>query len=184
VATLWFTSDTHFGHANILTFKDAHGQLIRPGFTDVWEMNEILIEKWNTVVRPQDHVYHLGDVSMMRPTRIAALLRRLHGHLRLVRGNHDVYKTKEYLEFFDEIYGIRVIDKMIFTHIPIHPTNMGRFKANVHGHIHQHPSPPPVVTLKQGQVKTTQPYINISVEQTDYTPVSLEWIKARVHEQS
>lgn len=151
---LFFTSDTHFGHSNIIRY--CH----RP-FASAEEMDEVLVERWNGVVRPQDHVYHLGDVAMRR--QHLPILKRLHGHLRLVRGNHDVFKTKEYLQYFDEIYGMRVFDNLLFTHVPVHPISLKRFRANVHGHTHE--------------VILGEPYLNISVEQTNYTPVSFEDLK-------
>lgn len=183
-SNLWFTSDSHFSHENIIRF------CCRP-FAHAPEMNEVLIEKWNRVVRPQDHIYHLGDVSMCRPRQIKGIMARLHGHKRLIRGNHDIFHTKEYLEVgWEEIYGIRVIDNLIFTHIPIHPSSLGRFAANVHGHIHNLPDFPPVqrqtyTTLWPGKQQVEAgftPYINISVEVTDYTPVTLDWIKQKVKE--
>jgi len=164
VANLFFISDTHFGHANILNFLKLDGTKLRD-FSSVEEMDEHIIDRWNSVVRPQDHCYHLGDVAMKR--RDIGTVSRCNGHKRLVRGNHDVYKTKDYLSCFDEIYGIRVLDNIIFTHIPIHPENMGRFKANAHGHIHANPSP-------EGN------YINLSVEAIDYTPIALEDLKKRM----
>ena len=180
MANLWFVSDTHFRHANILTFKRSDGSFVRPGFVDCVDMDETMIERWNSVVKPPDHVYHLGDVSMMRPRFVRNQLNRLNGHKRLIRGNHDIYKTKEYLEFFDEIYGMRVLDNIIFTHIPIHPASLGRFAANVHGHTHANPDLDNHSRKKEDGTITQVPYINVSVEQINYTPVSLEWIKARI----
>lgn len=174
---IFFISDTHFGHDNILNFKREDGTPLRT-FTSGLEMDEHMVERWNAVVRPQDHIYHLGDVSMKRPKYVAGLLGRLNGHKRLVRGNHDIYRTKEYIEVgFEEIYGVRVIDGLLMTHIPVHPQSLGRFVANVHGHIHDR------VVMKAASVWAgEQPdprYINIAVEQIDYTPVSLEWLKLR-----
>ena len=154
--TIFLISDTHFGHANIIQYCE------RP-FADEHEMDEIMVERWNTVVRPCDHVYHLGDVAMRRQA-MDVILPRLNGHLRLVRGNHDIFRTKDYLKYFDEIYGIRVLDNWLMTHIPVHPESLGRFKGNLHGHIHNNSSYPGA-------------YINLSVEQINYTPVALETIK-------
>jgi calcineurin-like phosphoesterase family protein len=122
-------------------------------------MDEHMIERWNSVVRPQDHLYHLGDV-VMRQQVLDVVMPRLNGHKRLVRGNHDIFRTKHYTRYFDEIYGLRVLDNMIFSHIPIHPESLGRFKANVHGHLH-------------GQHSLGGKYIDVSVEAVDYTPVPL-----------
>lgn len=161
MANLFVISDTHFGHANILSFKREDGSPLRE-FSSVEEMDEHMIERWNSVVRPQDHVYHLGDVAMKKSH--IGTVSRLNGHLRLVRGNHDIFPTKEYLKYFDEIYGVRVLDGMIFSHIPIHPESLGRFRMNVHGHTHEAPAYGPK-------------YFNVSVESTDYTPVALETLR-------
>jgi calcineurin-like phosphoesterase family protein len=172
---IWFTSDDHFNDKSIIEYCG------RP-FVDVLEMNERLIDGWNAFVRPQDHVYNLGDLCMERPRNLKdSVFKRLNGHKRLIRGNHDIYKTKEYLDIgFEEIYGVRVIDNFIFTHIPIHPRSMGRFRANIHGHIHNNQGGEfePVMRLdKVSQQVTWVPYINVSVEATKYHPVNLEWIR-------
>ena len=165
MANIFIISDTHFGHANILNFRYDDGSPVR-SFSCVEEMDQHMIDKWNSVVRPQDHVYHLGDVSMRREYLVK--VSACNGHKRLVRGNHDIFKTKDYLKYFDEIYGIRVLDNMIFTHIPIHPESLGRFKANVHGHIH---GPSEYLGEK---------YFNATVEILSYTPISLEDIKKQI----
>jgi calcineurin-like phosphoesterase family protein len=107
--TLFVISDTHFGHANILTFRGQDGALIRPGFSSVEEMDEFMVERWNSVVRPSDHVYHLGDVTMKAPG--LGIVKRLNGKKRLVRGNHDIFRTRLYLNAgFEEIHGVRVLE--------------------------------------------------------------------------
>jgi calcineurin-like phosphoesterase family protein len=158
MAEVFLISDNHFGHANILNFRKQNGDRLR-AFDSVEEMDEHMIEQWNSVVRPQDHIYNLGDV-VMRQQVMDVVMPRLNGHKRLVRGNHDIFRTKHYMRYFDEIYGLRVLDNMIFSHIPIHPESMGRFKANVHGHLH-------------GQHTLGGKYIDVSVEAVDYTPVPL-----------
>jgi calcineurin-like phosphoesterase family protein len=155
--TIWFISDTHFGHENII------GYCSRP-FTCAAEMDEVIVERWNRVVRPQDHVYHMGDVAMKAPQ--LAIVGRLNGHKRLIRGNHDIFDTRKYLYAgFDEIHGCRVLGNVLFTHFPVHPESLGRFLGNAHGHIHERPSP-------------AGAYVNLSVERIDYTPVTLETVIA------
>lgn len=179
MSDIFFTSDTHFSHTNTWAlFKTEDGLPLRP-FTSTEEMDEFMIEQWNKTVKPSAHVYHLGDISMKRPRLVDHVLKRLNGHKRLIRGNHDIFHTKEYLEYFDEIYGIRVMDNIIFTHIPIHPTSAGRFSANVHGHIHNPgPNLPAVVRLgHDGKFLPDMPYINITVEHTNYRPINLAEVK-------
>ena len=162
MANIFFISDTHFGHANILNFLRPDGSKLR-NFESVEAMDEFMIDRWNSVVRPQDKVYHLGDVAMRRDD--IKTIARCNGHKRLVRGNHDDFDLKLYLPYFEEVYASRVLDKFIFTHIPIHPESISKkLRANVHGHIHATPAYGPR-------------YINLSVEAVDYTPVSLEDLK-------
>ncbi len=107
MAKIWVIADTHFGHSNIVhKFKRADGSPLRD-FKNVHEHDETIIRNWNERVRPEDHVYHLGDFAMARIHLATA--QRLNGHKRLVRGNHDIFKTREYVEAgFEEIYGVRV----------------------------------------------------------------------------
>src|SRR4051812_27408885 len=79
---LWFVSDTHFDHANILKFTGDDGALIRPGFCCVNEMNERMIDNWNRVVKHGDHVWHLGDFAMGNRTISHRIVSRLNGRKR------------------------------------------------------------------------------------------------------
>ncbi len=181
MADIYFVSDTHFGHENIIKFCD------RP-FKTVKEMDERLAENWARTVRSQDHVYHLGDVTMERKGReeegFIKFMRKLPGHLRLVMGNHDHFPTEVYLEAgFEKIYGTwRGIANILLSHIPIHPSGLGGCIANVHGHIHQHDSPAPqIVGLERGT--RIVPYVNICVERTEYRPIHLDELLARIRSQ-
>jgi len=80
--TTFFTSDTHFGHERIIELSN------RP-FRNVAEMNQALIDNWNSVVGPDDHVYHLGDVALGSFFESMECLTRLNGTKTLVVGNHD-----------------------------------------------------------------------------------------------
>jgi calcineurin-like phosphoesterase family protein len=80
--TIFFTSDTHFGHANIIHYCN------RP-FDNADEMNEAMIKVWNETVSPNDEVFHLGDVAFMPFGKLNQLLRRLNGSIHLCLGNHD-----------------------------------------------------------------------------------------------
>lgn len=164
---IFFISDTHFGHSNILTFKKKDGELCRPEFEDVNEMDEYMVKQWNSVVRPQDKIYHLGDIVMHQ--RNLPIIGRLQGHKRLVRGNHDNdIKTLKLMEYFDEIYGVRVFRNhdIICSHIPLDYDSIERFGVNVHGHLHNNHD-------------KGYPWINISVEMLPekYTPIPLYLLK-------
>jgi calcineurin-like phosphoesterase family protein len=167
MTNIWVIADTHFGHKNILTFTRKDGSLIRGAvFKSIEQHDEILINNWNSLVRPQDHVYHLGDVVINR--HFLGLVKRLNGHKRLVRGNHDVARTKEFLEVgFSEIYGVRVWPKhhLIFSHVPLHPDSLSsRGWINIHGHLHEN-----LVRDSNGHIDDR--YRCVSVEHTDYKPL-------------
>jgi len=78
---IYFTADTHFGHANIIKMCE------RP-FSDVETMNESMIAAWNERVRGNDTVYVVGDMFFRCPDP-ESILKRLKGKKRLIVGNHD-----------------------------------------------------------------------------------------------
>jgi calcineurin-like phosphoesterase family protein len=161
----FFIADHHFHHANILSFRDKEGELIRPGFTDVTHMNEYMVEKWNDVVGKNDRVYVGGDVIMRTSVKYFDILERLNGRKILIKGNHDNAKLNTYAKYFSDIRSenhFHTPDKqhmIILTHRPI-ILHENRSLFNVHGHTHDF-------------CLNSPRYINISVEQIDYTPV--EW---------
>lgn len=85
--SMWFISDTHFGHANIIKYSN------RP-YKDVSEMNEMMIQEWNKLVKPQDDVYHNGDFAFLQLDKLKQLLSRLNGKIHLTLGNHDKEITR------------------------------------------------------------------------------------------
>ena len=165
---IWIISDTHFGHENIYKFLCADKVTrIRHRFRDVTEGDAFMCQRWCELVKPEDHVWHLGDVTMERSSNakqwFVNKIRSLPGHKRLVLGNHDHLGMDVYRDAgFQKIKGSHRFERLLMTHFPIHPSSIGpNVLANVHGHIHQNPSPP-------GK------YINVSVEVTNYEPVPLE----------
>jgi len=79
--TIFFTSDHHFGHYNVIKYCN------RP-FTSVQQMDEIMILKWNETVLPEDEIYYLGDFAM-KSFLVPKILPRLNGRKYLIMGNHD-----------------------------------------------------------------------------------------------
>jgi len=179
---IWIISDTHFRHSNILRFTDSNtGELVRPMFADVDEMDEHMIERWNSVVKQGDIVYHLGDVVMGDKEWFKKNWPRLNGNKRLIVGNHDDIPFLSSGGFFKKVQMWRMFPEfgLMFSHVPLHESSLLRHvdKAksyidgcesllNVHGHIHQNPSP-------EG------PYRNVSVEAINYTPVNIEELRIK-----
>ena len=172
---IWLISDTHFGHGNILTFRDggADGPLIRGSrFSSVEEMDEVMIENWNKTIKPGDKVYHLGDVFMGSKDEFIKKWKRLNGQKRLILGNHDDAKFFAKHELVAQILVWRMFPEhgLLLTHVPVHESTLyeGRFKGkdsiNVHGHIHQNPAPSPKHRV-------------VCVEHIDYTPIHIEEVR-------
>jgi calcineurin-like phosphoesterase family protein len=96
----WFTSDTHFGHARII-------ELCNRPFADIDEMDQTIIDNWNSVVQPSDEVFHLGDVALGPKDRWQEIFHQLNGRLVLVIGNHDAlyWENKpRYIEKYAPLY--------------------------------------------------------------------------------
>lgn len=169
-------SDHHFAHDNIYRFVDADGALIRPWAASADEADEMMIEAWNAVVRPKDVVYHLGDVVITR--RGLGLLSRLNGRLRLAGGNHDIFKLKDYLPYFEDIKGSYKVGRLILQHYPVHPDSIPHWAlANVHGHIHQN------TVMRLDDVGNRVPdrrYFNLSIEAIGLAPLSIDEIETRI----
>lgn len=176
----WFTSDTHFGHSKILEYeKEA-----RP-FDSVEEMNEAIIDNWNSLVRPVDTVYHLGDFCFGR--RYIEIAARLNGRKNLILGNHDSYPVGDYLQYFNKVFGALFWHNCVLTHIPVHPDNLGaRAWINVHGHLHGHfvKCNHEIIEEPDGRILNTYErdpnYFNVSVEQNALSPFHADLILDRV----
>ena len=125
----FFTSDSHFGHKNIIKHCN------RP-FASVEVMDEDLMARWNAVVSPEDTVYHLGDFSLLSANKVSALLSRLHGTKHLIVGNHDT------------VQGVAQINlegyKIVLCHYPMREwPGMWRGALHLYGHVHGNMQPLP-----------------------------------------
>jgi calcineurin-like phosphoesterase family protein len=168
---IFFASDHHFGHANILTFKNSDGTPLRT-FDDVNHMNEYMVMQHNRVVGPKDKTYFLGDVTMNK--KFLPILSRMNGEKVLIRGNHDEENASLYLNWFKDVRGVHQFDGMVLTHIPIHPDSLSRWKFNVHGHLH-------AKRVRHDSTDIDERYQSVCMEQLeDYTPISLEDMKSRM----
>lgn len=182
---IWVISDTHFRHANILKFTDSRtGKLVRGDkFSSVDEMDEHMIERWNSVVKQGDIVYHLGDVVIGDQEWFKVNWPQLNGSKRLIVGNHDDIKFLSSGGFFKKVSMWRMFPEfgLLLSHVPLNINSLYRYGSkddfenpivepelmlNVHGHIHQNPSP-------EG------PYRNVSVEAINYTPVNIEELRVK-----
>lgn len=151
----YIIGDLHFGHSAMV---DRFG---RP-FSSVDEMNLIIIQNWNNIVTPIDRVYLLGDVSMNR--KYLNLCSQLNGKKVLIKGNHDIFRLKDYLPYFEDIRSYIIEDWIVVSHMPILLGDGGKFIGNIHAHVHSNDI-------------NDYRYINVSAERVNYTPVLLEDMK-------
>jgi calcineurin-like phosphoesterase family protein len=170
--TIWFTSDTHFNHANIIEHS------ARP-FADLDDMTETLIARWNERVNYSDTVYHLGDFALSwgkkHKSLVDGLLERLHGNKTLIVGNHDrdeVTKNprwsavKHYHELKIDLGGVHK-QRIVLSHYAFRTWNqIHRGSWMLYGHSHSN--------LTDIGGKT----MDVGVDCHDYYPIRVEQIAA------
>ena len=158
--TTWIGSDYHLNHLNILKYCSHRVPSSYDGYAphdwdDVAEMNEMIIEKHNSVVAPDDEIYLIGDICMGQIIKAPSLIRRLNGRKYLVKGNHDKSLHKLILsdpELSDLFVWIKDYHEMSYTyngkkhmlcmlHFPMKYWNgSGHSSIHFHGHLHGSPS--------------------------------------------
>ena len=188
MSNVFFASDHHLDHANILNFFKRDGVTPLRPFVDVEDMNETIIENHNRTVGDRDVIYFLGDVSI--PRRGLQHVKRMRGRKRLLMGNHDPFVKNfcnDYREAgFEYVEAFHKFDRFVATHIPVHASCLStRWNVNVHGHTHDNVVLlPRGVDARTGEIlysdKPDPRYINVCMEHINYTPISLEEINARI----
>ena len=157
--TVKIWSDLHIGHANIIRYCD------RP-FENVAQMDATLWANWQTGVVPGETLVCVGDV-FFGYTEAPRSVPQGHHNL-LVVGNHDLTHVGELkVTEFDEVHALLTSPgdpPLVFTHVPL--PNVPRGVVNVHGHTHEKVHPP------------ESPHINVSVEQLEYRPIALPWLRS------
>lgn len=152
----YFTADHHFGHAGALG-------LYRRPFASVADMDREMIDRWNSVVRPEDDVWHLGDFAVRQPRgRVRSLLAALHGRKHLIVGNNDDPAAGDGWESIQPYVELEVDDRrLVLCHYPFRTwRNMGRGWINLHGHSH-------------GRLKPLPRQFDMGVDVWDFRPVQL-----------
>src|SRR3990167_11474373 len=164
MSEIFLTSDHHWGNTNIIKYSN------RP-FIGPLEMDKILIENWNNVVKPQDSVYHLGDLtfSTFQPY-LENLLKSLNGKIFLIKGNHDYFAKKSYsnfrFEWIKDYYELGYDSrKVIMCHYPILSwRNMRHGSFHVHGHSHG----------RLNELNKSVLRLDIGVDSFNYSPINID----------
>lgn len=164
MSNVWFTADTHFGHASIIRFCK------RP-FSSVEDMDETLIHRWNERVKPGDVVWHLGDFAFHKSKeQLITLFNRLNGDKCLITGNHDHTDTRRLLWTNIKALTTLNLDKM-----PIVLCHYGMrvWDRSHHGSVHLY-----------GHSHNTLPgdnqSLDVGVDCWDFRPVNIDEIRARL----
>ena len=172
MGNIYFTSDSHFGHDREFIFKER-------GFNSVEEMNAAIIKNWNSVVQPDDTVYHLGDVMLGDNNTGIECLKQLNGEIHLLFGNHDTStRQKLYAKcpnvFIDGFATTIKVQNYNFylSHYPTIVTNedsnlpLKRQIINLYGHLHQ----------KENFYNDIPTMYHVGMDSHNNTPVSFDTI--------
>lgn len=178
---VWFTSDTHFGHENIIKYCN------RP-FKNVNEMDEELIRRWNATVPEDGVVFHLGDFASGGSKEINNVIHRLNGVKYLILGNHDLKFIRQgFLNLFEHVSQqmyIRVGGQtIVLNHNPFLAYG-GSYKDvwQLFGHVHS--GPRSKTGLDNARLKYLFPrQYDVGVDNNDYHPVSFAEVKVKIEAQ-
>lgn len=176
---IWFTSDLHFGHNNIIRYCN------RP-WKSVEEMDEGLIKNWNSVVGENDIVFNLGDFAFAPNWRWKEILSELRGHHYLILGNHDQSrflgdKIMNLFEMVEQQMILKIDNRYVYlNHYPfLCYSGSWRGPENavyaLHGHVH---SGPDSTNRDCSRLVHLFPYqYDVGVDNNNYTPVSWDKIQ-------
>lgn len=175
---IYFTSDLHFGHYNII----AHCN--RP-FQSIDHMNSVLIQNWNQKVTDRDDVYILGDFTMEDAATAHRFFSVLNGKKYLIRGNHDKF-TEKFEQYAEDIVWIKDYHvlkyekkKFILFHYPILEwESYGKGSIHLYGHIHNN-----IQSLERVKVLDKNAY-NVGVDVNGYAPISIDEVIKRIGKQN
>ena len=179
---VWFTSDTHFGHGNIIKYcnrpwnsgTNESGEIIVTP-ENILAMDNEMIKRWNSVVGKDDIVWHLGDFALGGKETAERVFPQLNGKINLVLGNHDHWKIDWYYNLgFHRVYDRKVIinEFVILTHAPLQFLNENCPFYQIFGHVHDS-------SVYQTWTKNS---CCVCVERHDYYPVSWKTIKDKYDE--
>ena len=176
MSNIWVTSDWHLGHDREFIWKAR-------GFNSIEEMNNTIISKHNSLVRPDDDVYVLGDLTLGPATNID-LIRQMNGRLHIVRGNHDtdnrwnIYsKFPNVVELSNAIYLKYQKYHFYLSHYPsmtgnLEKESLKQMTLNLYGHTHQ-----------QTNFYMDMPYMyHVGVDSHNCVPILLDTIIEQMYE--
>lgn len=177
---VFFTSDQHLQHKNIIKYCD------RP-FKTVEEMDSTLIKNWNSVVGPDDYVFHAGDFCFGSKNSWSYLLDSLNGIKYLAAGNHDLNITPDKFKDVQHRFNLKIVgdpeiasdgQRITVDHYPLlswYQSHRGSWQ--LFGHVHGGFS-------NKGNIRTTPNQLDVGVDVHDFTPISYERVKEIITKQN
>jgi len=177
---IFYISDTHFSHEAVV-------RMDRRPFENAKDMNEKMLENWNSVVGKQDLVYVLGDFLWKFRDEDFSLVKQLNGRKRLIKGNHDKTHSKNFKNLFESIMDYEKIKDgehtVVLSHYP-HLAYDGSYKGrNLHfyGHVHENTVEAVMVNKfilesKTEELPMKMYNVGAMMSYMDYTPRTLEEI--------
>ena len=160
---IYFTADTHFNHINIIKYCK------RP-FNTVEEMNEVLVNNWNKVIKSEDVIYHLGDFGFGILSELKPIYDKLNGHKRIILGSHDdesiMLKLFGYAKYFE---GYRQIKWHKELFVMCHYA-MRKWPKSHYGSIH-------LFGHSHGKLENPEPNsMDVGVDCNNFKPISIEQV--------
>lgn len=175
---IFFTSDTHFCHRQEFLWGPR-------GFSNVEEMNEAIIERWNKVVKPGDIVYHLGDTMLNDNEKGIECFKRLNGQIFIIWGNHDTENRTNALfeacrhKLLGGWYAFVIKHGKQSIYLSHYPTLTSNFDQkhfsqhviNLHGHSHQ----------QENWLDPSNPFMyHVGLDSHNCTPVHIDEVIADI----
>jgi len=179
---IFFTSDTHFSHKNIIEFCG------RP-FKTVEEMNKKLIENWNNKVGPTDIIYHLGDFCFGGSAEWHSILAQLNGRIHLILGNHDDKNIREgYMQLFEDVsYQRRLLIEGWTVYLNHYPylcyPGYKAYTIALFGHIHSSPFKFNGIDAETAKKGLHPSQYDVGVDWNNFTPISWNEVKEKINYQ-
>ena len=164
MSNVWFTSDTHFWHKNVIEYCQ------RP-FESVEEMNETLIKNWNDRVKKNDTIYILGDFCFGTKEQCIEILGRLNGQKFLIYGNHDVrFRSGAFAKYFQwrgDLKEIKIDDqRFVLCHFAMRTWHK-QHKGAIHLYGHSHGNLPE----DPNSLST-----DVGVDALDFRPIGIDMV--------
>ena len=161
MSNVYFTSDLHLGHAFAARTR---------AIPNIDEHDWHIVETINETVPKRGKLFIVGDMAFSRKGMQWARNIRCQ-NVELILGNHDMYKTQEYMDMGWKIHGFTRYKDFWMSHCPMHPNEIRKMAGNIHGHVHRFSDTPRVEDPR---------YFNVNCEYHSYKPVRYDRLVEQV----